>query len=589
AGAGGRRRRGRGDGRGRDDPAGGRAVSGGPALAPRPELITDSVESEGPRWVALATSTDHKDIGRIYVTAALSFLVLGLVEFLLIRLQLAIPENDLIEPVTFNRLLSVMSPTLVVLFVLPLAIGLFTYVVPLQIGARSLAFPRLANFALWLYLLGGALLYVSFVYTPPEAGFNALPPLSDIAFISNNGVDVWITSVGLSVLGFTLQAINLIVTIFRLRAPGLVWRRLPPFSFAAFSSSAVLLVVGPAMLAALTMLEIDRHFNGVFFDPGEGGAPTYYQHLSWIFFSGCYLLMILPAAGAISEILPALARKPLLSRGAVAGSMAAIAGLGLLAWMQNMFTGAIPIGWLYLAMAAALLLIVPIGLLFANWLATLAFGSIELRAPMLFALGAISTLSIGLAGELLHAVIPVNWLLADTVDATAMTGYVLVGGSVLGGLAGLYYWFPKMTGRTAGESMARWSLALIILGAHLTFAPMFLAGLEGQPVDVFKYFEGQGLDTYNLLTTIGAFVLVLGITLSLVNLLLSLSHGPRAGPDPWRGDSLEWFATSPPPPHNFDVVPDVRSDEPMRDIRDAVKRLETRGTTRKAESGEPVA
>jgi len=565
-------------------------MSAGPTIAPqRPELATDSVPTSKPRWLEIATSSDHKDIGRMYIAAALSFLVLGLMAFLLIRLQLVVPENTMIEPVTFDRLLSVMSATLVVLFALPLAIGLYTYVVPLQIGARSIAFPRLASLSVWLYIIGGALLYISFVYTPPESGFNALPPLSDTVFISNNGVDVWITAVGLSVLGFTLQAINLMVTLRRMRAPGLAWRRLPPFSFSAAVCSGILLVAGPAMLAGLTMLEIDRHFDGVFFDPGEGGAPTYYQHLSWIFFTGAYLLMVLPAAGAISEILPTLARKPLLSRGAVTGSMAAIGVFGMLAWMENMFTAAIPVGWLYMAMAAALLLLIPIGLLFANWLATLAFGAIDLRAPMLFALGAISTLSIGLAAELAHAVIPVNWLLADTTDATAATGYVLVGGPVLGGLAALYYWLPKMTGHTAGEGLARTSLTLIIVGVNLTFLPMFLAGLEGQPVDVYKYFDTGNLDIFNLLTSIGALVLVSGIVASLANLAIAVNGGTKAGPDPWRGDSLEWLALSPPPPHNFDVVPDVRSGEPMRDIRDAVERRQRSSAPAKSESGEPVA
>jgi heme/copper-type cytochrome/quinol oxidase subunit 1 len=260
----------------------------------------------------------------------------------------------------------------------------------------------------------------------------------------------------------------------------------------------------------------------------------------------------------------------------------------MLAWMQNMFTASIPVGWLYAAMAAAVLLLVPFGILFVNWLATLAFGAVELRAPMLFALGAISTLSFGLAGELAHSVIPVSWLLADTTDATATTGYVVVGGAVLGGLAALYYWFPKMTGRIAGESMARLSLALIIVGAHLTFVPMVLAGLEGQPVDVYKYFDTGNLDLYNLLSSIGALVLATGIGVSVLNICLSVRSGARAGHDPWSGDSLEWLAPSPPPPHNFDVVPDVRSGEPMRDIRDAVRRREAAAPS-KAEAGEPVA
>jgi len=565
-------------------------VSAGPNLAPhRPELVSEGPAGPRPRWLELATSTDHKDVGRIMIAGALGFLVLGLVGFLLIRAQLIVPENTLIEPVTFNRLLSVMSVTLVALFAVPLALGLFTYVVPLQIGARSLAFPRLANLSFWLFAVAGGILYTSFVYTPPEAGFNALPPLSDTVFIDNNGVDVWITALGLCVLSFTLLAINLAATIAKLRAPGLAWRRLPPFSVAASVCSWVLLVAGPAMLAGLVMLEIDRHFDGVFFDQGEGGAPTYYQHLSWIFFTGAWLLMLLPAAGAISEIIPALARKPLLSRRAVTASFVAIAALGMLAWMQNMFTAAIPSGFLYGAMAMALALLIPVGVLFANWLATLAFGAIEMRAPMLFALGAVSTLSFGLAAELGHAVIPVNWLLSDTTDATAATGYVLVGGSVLGGLAALHYWLPKMTGRTASDGGAKVSLALILAGAHLTFIPMFLAGVDGQPVDVYKYFDVGDLGLWNALTTIGAVVLALGIVAAIANLYAGVTSGTRAGPDPWRGDSLEWFAPSPPPPHNFDVVPDVRSAEPMRDIRDAVERRRPPRTAEKSESVEPVA
>ena len=575
----------------------------GPAISPkRPELVTDGVPSRRPRWLELASSTDHKDVGRMMIAAALGFLVLAVIEFLLIRAQLVVPENSLIEPVTFNRLLSVMGASLVVLFVLPLALGLYAYLVPLQIGARSLAFPRLANFSFWLYVIGGAVLYVSFVYTPPEAGINPLPPLSDTAFISNNGVDVWVTAVGMSALGFLLLALNLIVTIRKLRAPGLAWRRLPPFTFSAAVSSWVLIVACPAMIAGLTMLEIDRQFNGVFFDPGEGGAPTYWQHLSWIFFTGCWLLMILPAAGAITEIVATFSRKPIINRRAVNLSMAAIGALGLLAWMQNMFTASIPAGWLYFAMAAAVLLLIPFGLLFVNWLGTLASGAIELRAPMLFALGAISTLSFGLIGELGHAVIPVNWLLADTLDATSATGYVLVGGPVLGGLAALHYWFPKLTGRVMGESLAKLSLVTIVAGAQLTFIPMFLAGVNGQPVDAFKFYEDsvydgpgvvvdtyQNLDVLNLLITIGAVVLAIGIVASLVNAAISASHGNKVGPDPWRGDTLEWLTTSPPPPHNFDVIPDVRSDEPMRDVRDAVERRQAPAPPSRAESGEPVA
>jgi heme/copper-type cytochrome/quinol oxidase subunit 1 len=574
-------------------------MSQGPALSPhRPELVSHGVAPSRPRWLELATSSDHKDVGRILIGASLGFLVIGLVEFLLMRVQLLVPQNELIASVTFNRLLSVFAPTLLLLFALPLVMGLFTYLVPLQIGARSTAFPRLGSLGLWLLLTGGAVLYASFVYTPPESGTTGLPPLTDdIAFISNNGVDVWITAVGLSVLGLVLQAVNLVVTTRRMRAPGLAWRRMAPFSFAATVCSWLLVVVGPLMLAALTMLEIDRQFDGVFFEAGEGGAPLYYQHLAWLFFTGAYMVMLISAIGAISEILPTFSGKPLLSRGAVAASMVAIAVLGTLAWMQNMFSASIPIGWLYFAMAAALLLIVPLGLILLDWLATLFSGAIGLRAPMLFALAAISTLSFGLVGELAQSLIPVNWLLAGTTQATADTGYVLVGGPVLAGLAALHYWFPKLCGRTMGEGLARLSLVLILIGVHLTFIPMGLAGLEGQPVDVYRFYDVGDLDLWNALTTIGAFVLAAGIVVSVVNAAISVRGGIRAGPDPWHGETLEWFALSPPPPHNFDVVPDVRSAEPMRDIREAiaarpaeeVRPAPVAAGEPESESGEPVA
>ena len=392
-----------------------------------------------------------------------------------------------------------------------------------------------------------------------------------------------------------LQSINLSVTIARMRAPGLAWRRLPPFTFSGAVSSWTMIIAGSAMLAALIMLEIDRHFDGVFFDAGRGRradllpAPELdllHRAATW---SSCCRRF-----GAISEILPVFSGKPLLSRTALLGSMAAIMPLGLLAWMQNMMSASIPIGWLYAAMLMALLLTIPIGAIFVNWIGTLAGGVLRMRAPMVFALAAISTLSFGLIGELIQSVIPVNWLLADTTASTAATGYVLVGGPILGGLAALYYWFPKMTGRTMGEGLAKPSAALIVLGAQVTFIPLFLAGVDGQQVDIFKFFKASDainamqLDTLNLIATIGAFVLALGIVLSLINAYLGIKGGTPAGHDPWGGETLEWFATSPPPPHNFDVVPDVRSDEPLRDIREAVRRHDA-SSTKPAETTEPVA
>jgi heme/copper-type cytochrome/quinol oxidase subunit 1 len=507
----------------------------------------------------------------MYIAAALSFLVLAVVELVLMRVQLIVPESTLIDPIIFHQLLSAYGATAVVLFGIPVAIGLMTYVVPLQIGARGVAFPRLAALSFWLYVAGGVALYASFLYRPSEAGVNPLPPLSSDVFSPTAGVDAWIIGVGLAVLGFVLASINIVTTVRTMRAPGMAWRRLPLFSWASVISSYVVIVTGAVMLAALTMLFIDRQWDGVFFDAGEGGAPILWQHLSWMFFTGAYLVMLLPAFGAISEILPVFARKPSFGHRTIAGCFAATGALGVLAWMQNMYSAPLPLGWSILAMTAALALVVPIGLLFFNWLATLWGGALTMRAPLLFALGAISTISIGLAGELAQSVIPVAWQLSNTTAATMDTHYALIGGSVFGTFAALYYWFPKITGRTMGEGLAQISFWTLLVGVHLTFLPMFFTALDGQPADLYKYYEGLGLDGDNLVSSIGSFVLAAGILTTLANAAYSARHGVRAGHDPWGGNTLEWFALSPPPPHNFDTIPDVRSTEPLRDIREAIR------------------
>ena len=554
-----------------------------------PEIAVQGVGSRRPGWMSFATSSDHKDVGRIYIGAALCFLALAVVELFLMRLQLMLPDNTLIAAVTFNRLLSVFGVTMTSLFVLPLAMGLITYLLPLQLGARSLAFPRLSVVALWLFLAGGALTYISFFYTPPEAGPLGLPPLSgDLAFIDNNGTDVWIAAVGLSTLGLVLQAINVIVTASRERAPGMAWRRFPTFAFSGVVSSWLLVVVGPVMLAGLTMLEIDRHYGGVFFNAGESGSPTYFQHLSSIFTTGVYLIVLLTAIGAISEILQTFAGRPLPHRRAVSRAMVAIAVLGSLAWMQNMMSAEIRIGFLYAAMAFALALIVPLGIVIWNWFGVLASGAIRFRAPVVFSAGAISLLSLGLAGELMHSLIPVNWLLAGTTDSTAGTGLIIIGGSIMAGFAALHYWMPKMTGREVGEGTGKVAAVLIYVSALVFCACLYLAGLEGQPADSYRFFEGQGLDTYNLIASIAAIFLMIGVLVELTNITLSVHHGRSVGHDPWGGSTLEWFALSPPPPHNFDLIPDVRSSEPLQDIRRGIERDSSAGAE-SAKVAEPVA
>ncbi len=553
----------------------------------RPELVGDGFPTARPRWIELVTSADHKDIGRMFITGSLGFLLVAMAEWLLMRLQLAIPENTLLRPEFFNRILSLYGETAIFLFAIPLALGLFCYLMPLQIGARGTALPRLGQLGFWLWAMGGAMLYASLVFTPPETGVNPLAPLSELAFAPSNGADVWLASTGLACLGFVCTAINLIATLRNQRAPGMAWRRLPPFAWTAAVGSWLLFVVSAVMLAAIAMLMFDRNVNGVFFEGDAGGAPLLWQHLSWIFFNGAYTLILITAFGAIAEIMPAFSGKPLFHREAVLASIAALAVLGPLAWMQNMYSQPIGIGWSYFAMAMAFSAVIPIGLLIFNFVATMVGGAVRMRAAMLYALGALSMIVLGLAGELAHVSVAVAWQLQNTTDATASTHYALIGGAVLGGLAALHYWFGKITGRTLGEPLGRISFWTILLGLNVSFFPLVLAGLQGQVVDAYKYFSGTGVSDYNLIATIGAFVLALGIVLALTNVVLSLRGGVRAGHDPWGGTSLEWFALSPPPEHNFDVLPDVRGPEPLRDIRDAVARH--RAASHEAAESVPVA
>ncbi len=558
--------------------------------SPRPELVADGYSASRPRWSQLATSADHKDIGQILITGALGFLFLALIELVLMRIQLLVPENTFLSPVAFNRMLSLYGASAVFLFALPLAFGLFHYVAPLQIGARGAALPRLGQVGMALWVAGATVLYATFLFTPSEAGVNPLAPLSEVAFLSNNGVDAWATATGLATLGFVLLAINLIATLKTMRAPGMAWRRMPLFAWATAVGSWLMVVVGPVLLAALTMLMIDRNYDGIFFADGSGGAPLLWQHLSWIFYTGTYMLVLIFAFGAIAEIAATFSRKPLFNRNVVMACLAAIAVIGTLAWMQNMLTAPIGIGWMYYAMLMSLALIVPFGLVFFNLIATLAGGTLRVRAPLLFALGAIFAIGVGLASELCHSLVAAAWHLKNTTDSTAATHFALVGGAVFGGFAALHYWFPKMTGRTMGESLAKISFWTILAGLLLGFVPLFFAGAEqGQVVDAYKYFAGTGVTAYNVIASIGVFVLFVGILLTILNAIFSRTNGPEAGHDPWAGDTLEWFTLSPPEPHNFDVLPDVRSARPLRDIRVAIGNRTRRSEQAAARESQPVA
>ncbi len=557
--------------------------------ASHPEIVSEQVPRAQKPWISLVTSADHKAVGRMYIATALVFASAALAELLMMRLQLMVPENTLIRPEIFDRLLSAFGATALLLFALPLAIGLMSVVVPLQIGSRGMALPRLNQLSYWLYALGGITIYGSFLYRPSEAGILALPPLSSTEFLPGAAVDAWLIGVALAVLGFVLFSISMIATLRNTRAPGMALRRMPVFSWAAATVSHTLLVVGPVFLAAIAMLVIDRHYGGDFFESTMSGKPMLYEHLATIFVVGAVVSVLVAALGAISEILATFSGRPVVGHRATTGSLAALAVLAVLGWMSSMYSAPIPDGFLYFTMLMAVAAIVPVGLIISSWIATLAGGADRGGLPLQFALGAIVMIVLGLAGKLVTALAPVGALLAGSAFTTATSFDLIAGAAVLGGLAALHYWFPKLCGRTMGNALGATSFWMLLVGALVYSTATMLAGLEGMPVDVSEFYGDSGLDALNLIASIGAIVFVAGFLAAMLNALVSYRGGVEVGPDPWGGGTLEWFAPSPPPVHNFDLVPDVRSDEPLRDIRDAIGRRATRWQPPAARAVEPAA
>jgi heme/copper-type cytochrome/quinol oxidase subunit 1 len=371
-------------------------------------------------------------------------------------------------------------------------------------------------------------------------------------------------------LGLLMLAIDLLVTVRNLRAPGMAWRRAPIFVWTAAIVSWLFVVVAPIFLAAITMLLIDREVGGGFFGGGDGGAPLLWQHLSYIFFTAAYMIVAVTFIGAICEIVQTFTRRELPGRSVIIGSMVSIAVIGTLAWTQNMITAPIPIGWKYYAMLMSISLIVPFGLIFWNLISAVSNSDFNMRAPLRYAMGALSLASVGLAVEVSQSTIAVGSQLQQTYDAWAATHFALIGFAVFGGLAAVSYWYPKITGRELDEDRARVSFFVMFAGALIALVPLFAAGVEGQVTDSYRFFADEGVSAYNLIASIGTVILFIGLVLTLGNLIRSRTLGAPATPDPWRGATLEWLTLSPPPAHNFDVLPDVRSSQPMRDIREAL-------------------
>src|SRR5438067_597257 len=538
----------------------------------RPEIVVRGIRERPTGWTSWLTTTDHKRIGLLYIFTTFVFFILGGVEALLMRLQLAQPNSTLLEPKTYNELVTMHGTTMVFLFVVPVLAGFANYLLPLMIGARDMAFPRLNALSYWLFLFGGIAFYASIFFSPPTAGWTSYAPLSDNAFLPDGGIDAWIFMIHLTGISSLLGAINFTATIHNMRARGMGWGRMPLFVWTILIYSYLLILALPVVAAAVTMLLTDRHFGTAFFDNTGGGDPLLWQHLFWFFGHPEVYIMALPAFGIISEVLPVFSRKPIFGYKAIAAATAVIAFLSMLVWAHHMFPTPTSTVVLAFFMLSSFAIAVPTGIKIFNWLATLWRGTIVMKTPLFFAAGFLPMFVIGGISGVVLAILPVDWYFNDTYFVVAHIHYVLFGGSVFAIFAGLYYWFPKMTGRMLSEGLGKLSFLLMFVGFNLTFLVQHSLGLEGMPRRIYRYPDYSNWPALNLISTVGAFILGVGVLVTVVNVLISMRSGTRAGNDPWQANTLEWFTQSPPPENNFDLVPRVRSVEPMKDIRREVAR-----------------
>ena len=519
-------------------------------------------------------TTDHKKIGVMYIVTAFFFFLVGGVEALLIRTQLAVPNGKVLSPEVYNQIFTMHGTTMIFLFVMPMLTGFGNYIVPLMVGARDMAFPRLNAFGYWIVLFGGLFLNSSFLFNAaPNGGWFMYAPLSELTKNCGNAVmctpgmnaDFWLLGVLLLGISSIAGSLNFVVTILKLRAPGMTLNRMPLFTWMTLVTAFLLLFALPSLTAASVLLLLDRHLGTHFYQFASGGDPLLWQHLFWSFGHPEVYILILPVFGMISEILPVFSRKPIFGYTFIAWSGVAIGFLSFTVWAHHMFAvGLPPIAQAFFATSTTLIAI-PTAVKIFNWIATVWGGKVILRAPMLFALGFIAMFLIGGLNGAALAVVPFDYQVTDSYFVVAHLHYVLFGGSVFGIFGGIYYWFPKMTGRFLGDRLGQVQFWLMMIGVNLTFFPMHLLGLLGMPRRIYTYPANLGWNLDNLLATIGAFIIAASVLVFLWNLFVSLGNGQKAGNDPWDAFTLEWDTTSPPAHYNFLTIPTVRSRRPFYD------------------------
>ena len=522
------------------------------AAIPRPTSYTTGIWS----WL---TTVDHKRIGILYGVSAIIFFFIGGIEAGIMRIQLSQPANDFIDPGTFNAMFTMHGTTMIFMAIMPLGAAFFNIIIPLAIGARDVAFPRLNALSFWVFLFGALLMHVGFlVNAVPDAGWFSYANLTSREFSPGAGLDYW--AIGLQILGVAslAAAFNFVVTIVNMRAPGMSMMRMPLFVWMTLITSILLVLAFPVITVGLIELTFDRLFDANFFVTSAGGDPILWQHLFWVFGHPEVYILILPAMGIVSEILPTFARKPLFGYPVVVFSGIVIGIMGWAVWSHHMFTvglGPIPNSVFTIT---TMLIAVPTGVKIFNWMATLWGGSIDLKTPLLFSVGFVALFIVGGLSGVSHAVSPSDNQQQDTYYIVAHLHYVLFGGSLMGLFAGIYYWFPKMTGRFLNETWGKVHFWLFFLGMNITFFPMHFAGMNGMPRRIYTYGSEYGWDFMNLISSLGYIVLFAGAVLFLVIFIQSVRNGKPSGHDPWDAPTLEWSISSPPPPYNFAEIPQVQ-------------------------------
>jgi cytochrome c oxidase subunit I len=523
-------------------------------------------------WVI---TVDHKRLGIMYMIMTLVFFMIAGSLAVAMRAQLSIPNNTLLPPEVFNRLFTVHGTTMVFFVGMPFFAAFANYLVPLMIGARDMAFPRLNAFGFWITLFGAILLYSSYIAgeglaghgTAPDVGWFAYAPLTERAFSRGTSTDYWILSILLSGVGSTITAINVIATAMSLRTKGMTLAKMPLFVWMMCVVSFQILVALPALTAGQVMLLMDRYLGAHFFDTQAGGDAVLWQHFFWFFGHPEVYILIIPGFACISEIVPVFSRKPIFGRIAMIGATIAIGFISLSVWAHHMFAVGMSSQANTFFAVSTMLIGVPTGIKIFNWLGTMWGGHIRFDTPMLFCIAFLFQFLIaGLTGIML-GVAPLDWQLTDSYFVVAHFHYTLMGGTVFALFGGVYYWFPKVTGRMLSETLGKWHFWLLVIGFHLTFDPQHFAGMLGMPRRIYTYAAGRGWEGYNLVSSIGAVTQGIAVLIFAINVIVSLRRGRVAGNDPWDAWSLEWATTSPPAEYNFETLPEIRSTRPLWDLK----------------------